>query len=169
MNLKVCPTTTDDRLIYEECFINNEFNNLVFGGEKVSVSRYMRDEVNAEKFIVFQYKDSKYIPIAFAHFYEEHNDGQKTIVGGINPKLFNSGIGIYCTYAVLKHIFRIHPSCSVLTGVFPHNNRTIKLIESFGFITKNSINNKFIYYLTHDDFIKSTMFRAITNRITVEY
>lgn len=148
-------TSIKDIDFYTECFRNEEFQYMLYYNNPVNINRM-------EHYLVDNGKDLKFIgyikgengcqkEVGFAHFYYKE-DNSYTYVGGIHPKFFNHGYGVYASVAMLSLLYDLNPSVKISTGIYKHNSRSLKVDLSIGFIITNETDDKWLLKLTPDGF-----------------
>lgn len=148
-------TSLADIDFYIECFRNDEFQYMLYHNDPINVN-------NLERYIVKNDKDIKFVgsiidesgnlkDVGFAHFYFKEENAY-TYVGGIHPKYFNHGYGVYASIAMLSLIYDLMPNIKISTGIYKHNLRSLKSDLAIGFTIIKETNEKWILELTKENF-----------------
>ena len=140
---------------YAECFCNDEFQYMLYRNDPVNVDRL-------ERYIIDNGKDLKFVgsvkdeqgtlkDIGFAHFYYKEENAY-TYVGGICPKYFNHGYGIYASVAILSLIRELKPGVVITTGIYKHNLRSLRADLAIGFTITSETYDKFLLRVPSNGF-----------------
>ncbi len=148
-------THTLDIGFYAECFQSREFQNMLYGDEQISLNflkKYIQYNADDLKFIcALQTKEGESVNVGFAHFYHKEQNIY-TYVGGIHPKYFNTGIGVYASVAVLDLLYDLKNDSIIKTGVYKYNTRSFKMLQAIGFVVSCDTNDKTMMELSPDSF-----------------
>ena len=151
------------------CFSNKEFCDMLYNGDTVNVNKYIENNGTDLKYTCsFRYpNNTSFIDLGFANCYKKA-DGSYTYIGGIDPRYFNSGLGVKGDIAMLSYIFNKHPDIILTTGVFKYNIRSLKLTKSVGFNPINETETKVLYRMEKKDFYNPLVIKVL-NSVTIEY
>lgn len=148
-------TSIGDIDFYTECFRNEEFQYMLYHNDPINVNnleRYMADNGKDIKFIgSIMDADGNLKDVGFAHFYYKEENAY-TYVGGVHPKYFNHGYGVYASIAMLSLMYDLMPNIKISTGIYKHNRRSLKADLAIGFTIINETNGKWILKLTKESF-----------------
>lgn len=138
MDLFIRHQKPSDKELFESCLSDSEFITNIWGHKRITIeeffSRYSYDNYvigeisNIENpfgfFIIRPYnpKENKLTLSSNYFFY-----------GGIRPRLFNSGCGIYLCSAMLDFFFDMYPVSTLFANVFKSNNRSLRMLLALGF------------------------------------
>lgn len=168
MNLIFRPTSLADIELYMECFSNEEFQTMMYYNNPLKfchLNEYISQNQKDFKFIVEIYnKKSKPIKIGFAHLYYK-DETIYTYVGGLHPKLFDSGYGVYASASFLAHTITTHPDWRIQTVIYKHNVRSLKIHIKLGFRIKEEDGNRYKMELTKDSY-NTEFSNYITRRVS---
>lgn len=161
MKVAIRKTNVDDLPFYRLCFSNEEFYYMIYNYEPFNIEKYVFDDgVNLRYVCAVQNENGLFRDVGFAHFYYV-DDCTYCFVGGIRPDLFNSGIGVLSSLAVISYLFDIKPDVCVTSGVFKHNPRSKKMLDALGFVRTKEDEEKILLKLTgkdfHNDFVERLM------------
>lgn len=166
MTFQLRKTSLNDIHLYEQCLNSHEFTYMLYHGEQVNVSKYIADNKQDRKFIV-SIKSTLNRDIGFAHFYRI-KDNTYSYVGGLLPSLFNSGLGLYASIAILSYMFEENSNYIFTTGVYNDNIRSLKMVRALGFSEKACLEDKTILCLDYRAF-NNELTTLIKHRISYEY
>jgi RimJ/RimL family protein N-acetyltransferase len=152
MKLQIRKTSINDIAFYRHCLDNSEFQWNLYGNDHVNLDRFVSVEDKHFKFIISKTEDNKKEDIAFCHFYYNPKSNDYGSLGGIAPRFFNSGIGLYSSVAIFSYMFRNNPEFIFKTGVFKYNQRALKAWMAIGFRMIEETNEKIILKLTLEQF-----------------
>ena len=155
MNFSFRYSSIRDINFYTECFRNEEFQYMLYHNEPLSINRI-------EHYVLNNGKDIKFVgsveggngalkDVGFAHFYYKE-EGVYTYVGGVHPKYFNHGYGIYASIAMLSLFYDLKPKVKITTGIYKYNQRSLKADLAIGFILTGETEDKYLLKLTKDSF-----------------
>lgn len=149
-----------DSQLYKECFANHEFVDMLCSNETVDIDDYLNDgEFKIRMIISIEGSDNKVEDIGFAQLLDNGGDCF-TIIGGLLPKYFNSGFGLYSAVAVISTFFAKYPNHTLLGGVFLHNERSLRMHPLLGFKKIREQNHRGVFQLT-----SATFNNSFVNRI----
>lgn len=137
MNLQIRYTISSDINLYERCVENTEFKLNLFG-DNFDIDEYTSLKEPHKKFIVSKLEGQSAEDIGFCHFFYQGQD-QYFISGGVLPKYFNSGIGLYACIAVISCMIANNPGIIVNTTVYKYNIRSMKMLFAIGFQLYNEM------------------------------
>jgi RimJ/RimL family protein N-acetyltransferase len=168
MKFHIRNTSVKDIEFYRHCFDNVEFLWNLYGNDNVNLDKYVSDEEKHIKYIVSKVNCDKIEDVGFCHFYYDAALNEYDFVGGIVPKIFNSGIGLFASVAILSYLFSTNSNIILKSGVFKYNKRSIKMQSKLGFVLIEVTNEKIIFRNTfsqfHNDFVE-----WILKRIEISY
>ena len=159
-------TQDSDYSFYSECFHNDEFQYMMYGSDPLKLhqlEKYISRNDGDLKFVVSAEDRGDSFRVGFAHFYLRE-DGRYSYVGGLHPAFFNSGIGVLASVAAISLFFDIYPNIALVTGIFKHNTRSLKIHLSLGFKQFRETEEKTILALNKEDF-NNDFVRSIRTRI----
>ena len=148
-------TSLADIDFYTECFYNDEFQYMLYHNDPINVN-------NLERYIANNGKDIQFIgsimdedgflkDVGFAHFYYKEENAY-TYVGGVHPKYFNHGYGVYASIAMLSLIYDLMPNIKISTGIYKYNRRSLKADLAIGFTITRETDEKWLLELTKEGF-----------------
>lgn len=142
---------------------------MLYGGAHVNIKKYIENNgVDLKYTLSFRYNvNACFDDLGFANCYKKI-DGGYTYVGGIDPKYFNSGLGVKGDVAMLSYVFNRHPGIILTTGVYKYNVRSLKLTKAVGFKQIGETDNAIIFKMIKDDF-NNDFSNKILNTINIEY
>lgn len=168
MNFVFRPSTIDDYQLYESCLDNREFLFMLYNGEHIDINQYIRKETNVIKLISLLDTSQGLVKIGFCHFYHKIGTNQYTFVGGIKPLLFNKGLGLYSSVAILNCLFQSSlQKLEIKSGVYKHNPRSSRMLKSIGFKLSASGHDKYVLTLNSADFYNDFV-QKILSKVTGE-
>lgn len=160
-------TSLADIDFYTECFYNDEFQYMLYHNDPINVNnleRYIADNGKDIKFIGSIMDEDGFLKdVGFAHFYYKEENAY-TYVGGVHPKYFNHGYGVYASIAMLSLIYDLYPNIKITTGIYKHNQRSLKADLAIGFTITSETDDKWLLQLTKDGFNNDFVWR-IKSRI----
>lgn len=160
MNIYIRPSTINDSDFYMKCFTNKEFVEMLCYHEEWNIDDYLKNEKDDIHVICSTEIGNRTQDICFAHFI--NNGGNCfTIIGGVLPNYFNSGIGVLCGAAAIFYFFESHRNHTLIGGVFFHNERSLRMQMALGFKKIREQKGRHILQLTENDF----RYNSFTNRI----
>jgi RimJ/RimL family protein N-acetyltransferase len=163
MQLIIRPTTSKDIDFYKSCFDNSEFYRNVFGTHCLNINKFVSEEQEHLKYLISVEKNQDIKNFAFAHFYYNSILNHYDLVGGINPKYFNSGMGVYACIVALSQFFVLYPLATVETQTYKYNTRSYKMLVAIGFSKRKETQEKNILELNSElyenDFVKRILMR----------
>ncbi len=155
MNFSFRYSSIKDINFYTECFENEEFQYMLYHNEPLNINRiehYVLDNGKDLKFVgSVEDKNGVLTDVGFAHFYYKE-EGAYTYVGGVHPKYFNHGYGIYASIAMLSLFYDLKPKVKITTGIYKYNQRSLKADLAIGFILTGETEDKYLLKLTKDSF-----------------
>ena len=164
MKFKIRKTSEKDLAFYQHCFDNSEFHWNLYGNDNINLQKYVSKEDKHLKFIISQVDNKKTEDIAFCHFYFNPKTNDYGSLGGIAPKFFNSGLGLYSGIVIFSYLFENNPEFIFRTGVFKYNLRALKAWKAIGFKPIEETSEKIILKLTLAQF-KNEFVDRILKRI----
>lgn len=167
MKFQIRKTSENDIAFYRLCFGNTEFHWNLYGDENMNLKRFVSNEEKHLKFIISKITDDKVEDIAFSHFYYDSKSKDYISLGGVAPKFFNSGMGLYASVAILRYMFKNNLQHTFRTGVFKYNKRALKVWEAIGFRKIKENDDKFILKLTLGQFENDLVHRILDKIETV--
>lgn len=169
MNLLFKPTTEKDLPFYIDCFLDKEFQYMLFGNSPIKrhqLKSFLENNKNDKKYVLWTEIQGEQIAVGFVHF--NHIDGNQYLyLGGIHPRYFNSGIGVLVSIASLSLFWDINKDASFTTGIYKHNPRSLKLHMAIGFVITDVTKDKYLLYLDKDGLNKDFT-EKIKKRISYE-
>ena len=115
------------------------------------------------KFVASIEERDERIRIGFAHFYLRE-DGRYSYVGGLHPTFFNSGVGVSASVSAISLFFDIYPNIDLVTGIFKHNTRSLRIHLALGFKQFRETEEKVILALKREDF-NNDFVRSVRTRL----
>lgn len=148
-------TSAKDIDFYIECFRNEEFQFMLYHNDPLNVNsleRYIADNGKDIKFIgSIMDEEGNLKDVGFAHFYHKEENAY-TYVGGVHPIYFNHGYGVYASIAMLSLIYDLYPKVKITTGIYKHNQRSLKADLAIGFTITCETDEKWLLELTKEGF-----------------
>ncbi|MDR0973026.1 MAG: hypothetical protein LBM61_03465 [Prevotellaceae bacterium] len=166
MKIAIRNTSASDILFYKKCFDNDEFHWNLYGNDCVNLEKYLSVEDKHYKFIISKVGEYGVEDIAFCHFYYNWQTNDYGSLGGIIPKYFNTGIGLYVSVAMFAYMFKYDANLIFRTGVFKYNQRALKAWSSIGFKPTEETDSKIIMKLTFAQF-ENQFVKYVLGRITL--
>lgn len=182
MNILIRSLQKEDLNIYKTCYSNSEFKHFIYGDKNIEIEDlFIRLLENAnshqESYVVFYNNDgliTTYNPVGFCNFlkydYYPFEISKETfaINGGLQPILFNSGLGIFSCASLLHFFFLNHPNSDLYASAFEDNLRSAKMLCAFGFKQmEQTWYNKKHFILNHERFSNCKFSSNILSRITL--
>lgn len=163
-------TSAKDIDFYIECFRNEEFQFMLYHNDPLNVNsleRYIADNGKDIKFIgSIMDEEGNLKDVGFAHFYHKEENAY-TYVGGVHPRYFNHGYGVYASIAMLSLIYELMPNIKITTGIYKHNPRSLKADLAIGFTITSETDEKWLLKLTKNGFNNDFVWR-IKNKLTYQ-
>ena len=131
---KVIPS---DISLFQQCFDNKEFAHNIGEVDPMKIISLKSPHV---VLIVSILKQNEKCDIGFCSFYHQET-GSYLYLGGIHPKYFDSGYGLYASIAVLSYMFDVMEADEINTVVYNYNKRSLRMLLSIGFIETKTENN----------------------------
>jgi RimJ/RimL family protein N-acetyltransferase len=138
----------------------------VFGTNCLNINKFVSEEQQHLKHIISVISNNTVENVAFAHFYHTSILNQYDFVGGIAPKYFNSGIGVYACVTALFYFFDAFPFVVIKTDVYKYNLRSHKMLAAVGFIYEKETKEKIMLQLNLSLF-KNNFVERILMRIKI--
>lgn len=155
---------------YLECFNNEEFLYMLYPSSPMSIGQlqYYITQNNRDFKLICSYvrDDEESLDIGFAHFYFQ-GEHKYAYLGGLAPKYFNSGYGVYASIASLLLFYDIDSRTMITTGIYKHNLRSLKVHLAIGFTITSETDEKWLLKLTKDGF-NNDFVRRIKNKLTYQ-
>ncbi|NDV59108.1 GNAT family protein [Bacteroides sp. 519] len=152
MKFLIRRTSIDDIEFYQHCFSNAEFKWNLYGKDNVNLEKYISNEEKHLKFVISKVEGITIEKVAFCHFYYNPKSNDYGSLGGIIPKYFNSGTGLFTSIAIFSYMFENKPDFVFKTGVFKYNQRALKAWKAIGFEPIEETDEKIILKLTIKQF-----------------
>jgi len=166
MKFAIRNTSIEDIAFYRHCFDNAEFKYYLYGNDNVNLDKYLLAEEPHLKFVISKVNFEASEHIGFCHFYYHKALNEYCVLGGISPELFNSGVGLYASVAILSYLFRLYPKIVIHSGVFKYNQRNIKMLSAIGFQISEERADKLILKVTQQQF-KTEFVKKVLKRIEI--
>lgn len=141
--IKLVSFKTEYIQIYKKCFDDPLWRQLYgvavddFKFEDFIENSVLKEYPTVERLIVLNKTNE---PVLFAHLCSENKSC--VVVGGIVPKLVNSGQGIYCSLFIFDYIFKSKEVSSITVSISKSNSISYKMVQSFGFREKENQNDE---------------------------
>jgi len=142
---KVSP---NDIPLFQQCFDNKEFAHNIGEVDPFKIISLKSPHV---VLIVSVLKQNEKCDIGFCSFYHQEK-GSYLYLGGIHPKYFNSGYGLYTNVAVLSYMFDVMDANEINTVVYNYNKRSLRMLLSVGFIETRTENDLRVLKLKKETF-----------------
>lgn len=137
--IKLVSFTTEYIEVYKKCFNDPLWRQLYgvtkddFNFEDFIENSVLKEYPTVERLIVLNKTNE---PVLFAHLCTENKSC--VVVGGIIPKLINSGQGIYCSLFIFDYIFKSKDVSAITVSISKLNSISYKMVQSFGFRQTNT-------------------------------
>ncbi|MCM1502751.1 MAG: hypothetical protein NC115_08830 [Bacteroidales bacterium] len=165
---------------YQNFFDNKEFRYLFWGHKPINISEWLESNKDVyERYYVYVVKKSHLEQESYVGFFHIRPipenvklmvapDAHVSISGGLNPQLFNIGIGIYSCVAMIDYYFKKNPDKIIYASTFSYNMRSLKMLMGIGFIKLDcTLYDKNHVILTKTDFYNSSITKYTINRVNV--
>ena len=119
-----------DYYLFQQCFDNEEF---VYNIGLVDPLKILSLKSPHVVLIVSLHKQKEYKDIGFCVFYCQEK-GSFLYLGGLLPDYFNTGYGLYSSVAVINFMFDKKDVKEINTVVYNHNERSLRMLLSIGFL-----------------------------------
>ena len=152
MIVKIRLAKDTDSALFKKCFDDKEFLQMLFFEEPYNFDYYLYDG-NDRIRIVFSILNDKndFEDVGFVLF--QNNGGNCfTIIGGVIPEYYNTGIGVFCAVGAITFMFSKFSCCRIIAGVFFHNIRSYKMQLALGFKKIGEQSGRHIIQLNEVDF-----------------
>lgn len=140
---------------------------MLYGGAHVNIKKYIENNgIDIKYTCSFKFSEHDYLcDLGFANCYKKE-DGTYTYIGGIDPKFFNSGLGVKGDIAMLSYIFSKHTDIILTTGVYKYNVRSLKLTRAVGFRPIRETDTVVLFQMDKANF-HNTFVKSILNNIRI--
>lgn len=144
----------DDYLLFQQCFDNEEFAYNI--GEVDPMKIVALESPHVVLIVSILIKNEKQ-DIGFCSFHWQEK-GSFLYLGGVLPKYFNSGYGLYASVVVLSYMFDTIKANEINTLVYHHNKRSLRMLLAIGFHKTESSDSFAVLKLNkiafHNEFVK---------------
>jgi RimJ/RimL family protein N-acetyltransferase len=169
MKFQIRNTSAKDIDFYKHCLDNSEFRWNLYGKDNaVNWDKFLSNEEKSFKFVISKIETNKVEDVAFCHFYYNRCSNDFGSIGGVAPKFFNSGMGLYAGVVAFSFLFESNSDYIFRTAVFKYNQRALKAWEAIGFKPIDETSEKIIlinnYAQFYNEFVCRILKRIKINR-----
>lgn len=166
MHIFIRKQDKNDILFYETCLCNTEFLLNFWGHKRISVKEFL-NSYSYENYMI-GLSDKYPNPSGFCIFRNYLDTSSYFFYGGIDPSLFNSGVGVYLCVAMLEHFFKKHNNARIFGNVFNSNSRSMKMLKALGFSEYEKRVDSIMLINDIDNFLNSKLSILLKERMEVE-